>query len=216
MKKLFRDPNVWIAIVLAAIVIPSLIYAIVKHVRREPEDNGFMTCCQGKTLVPRFVPDNSPIWSVIADNTIDEEVLSYAVGAWNEKVNKVVLRSRVSHEWFRDPNYDLSSEYKFATVSITLATEPTHDESGGVTHNNYDKSTGEVYWSEITINPFYTHDKAHYKAAMLHELGHALLLAHDDHPTSIMRKELNVRGTITDHDAEIVRELWTKTLQERP
>lgn len=215
MKKLFRDPNVWIAIALAAIVIPSLIYAIVKHVRRRPEDNGFMTCCQGKTLSPRFMFDDT-MWFVVADKGIDEDVLAYASKEWNAKVGKDVFRYKSSPSWFSDPNYSLSNEYKFGTVSVTLATEPGSDESGGVTHNNYDKSTGEVYWSEITINPLFTHDRNRYKAALLHELGHALLLAHDDHPTSIMRKELNVRGTITDHDAEIVRELWTKTPQERP
>lgn len=213
-KRFWRDPNVWIGIGLAAIVIPMLIWAIVHHIRRGPQDNGFITVTidgQEKELRPRFAPDGGGWWRVVSDKTVDQRVVLMAVERWNKALEFEAFDARQDQLFFDDPNFVLRDDYKFGNVTITVATEPGGEECGGITHNQYDKATGEVYWSEISINPMYTHDSTTYEGAVMHELGHALLLAHDDE--GIMRKRLDPRGEISKQDIERVRKVWTEMKQ---
>ena len=216
-KRFWRDPNTWIGIGLAVVVIPMLIWAIVHHVRRGPEDNGFMTVMidgQETELRPRFGPGVGGLWNVVSDNSVDHRYVAKAAERWNTVLGFKVFDARQDQSFFDDPNYTLRNDYKFGYVTITVATEPGGEHCGGITHHNYDKATGEVYWAEITINPMYTHDSASYEGAVMHELGHALLLAHDDE--GLMRKRLDIRGKISSHDIKILREQWTASQQLTP
>ena len=218
---MWRDPNVYIGIGIAVIVIPALIYAIVTHVRRGDEDSGFLyETIQGeKTQLTLAAPPtkDGTIWEVIADDTIDMKMLELAVNRWHQKTQKTVFHVRQSQEFFDHPMYMLAGDptvkqaanYRFGTVGLRVFTEGGGESCGGITHHNFDVKTGRVYWADISINPMYTHDPESYEAALVHELGHVLLLGHDDHRTSIMRKKLNTRGTITDHDSKLVIGLWT-------
>jgi len=217
---MWRDPNIYIGIAVAAIVVPSLIYAIVTHVRRGDvnEDFIYVDISGEKTMLTLARPPlaGEVVWDVIADNTIDEDILKLAVNRWEKKVGHGVFRTRVSQEFFDhpmfmmagDPTVKQAAAYRAGTVALSVKTVGGKEGCGGLTNHNYDLKTGRVHWVDISINPMYTYDKRSYEAALVHELGHALLLGHADHRTSIMRKKLNDRGIITEHSTELVRKLW--------
>lgn len=217
---MWRDPNVYIGIGLAAIVIPLLVYAIVTHVRRgdEPGDFIYEDIEGERTKLTLAAPpvENGSVWDVIADNSIDMKLLERAVDRWHQKTQKKVFSFRQSQEYFDHPLFMLAGDptakqaanYRFGTVALRVFTEGGGESCGGITHHSYDLKTGQVWWCDVSINPMYTHDQGSYEAALVHELGHTLLLAHHDHRTSIMRKRLNVRGVITDHHVELVKGLW--------
>lgn len=215
MKRSFwRDPNPWIAIGLALIVIPMLIWAIVHHVRRGPQDNGFLTVTisgQEQELRPRFAPGAGGWWDVVSDKTVDNRVVLGAAERWNKALGFRAFDVRQDQAFFDNPNFVLRNDYKFGSVMITVATEPGRETCGGITHHQYDKATGEVYWVEVSINPMYTHDSTSYEGAVEHELGHVLLLAHDDE--GLMRKRLDPLGEISQQDIERVRKVWTEMKQ---
>lgn len=222
---MWRDPNVYIGIGIAVIVIPALIYAIVTHVRRPDEPGDFLyEDIAGErtklTLAAAPAKDGS-VWDVIADDSVDMRILELAINRWHQKTQKRVFSHRQSQEFFDHPMYLLAGDptvkqaanYRFGTVGVRVFTEGGGESCGGITHHSYDLKTGRVWWADISINPMYTHDEKSYEAALVHELGHALLLGHHDHRSSIMRKKLNIRGTITDHHSKLVKGLW---ISEQP
>lgn len=219
---MWRDPNVYIGIGVALIVIPTLIYAIVTHVRRGDEEATVLyENIQGEKTALRLVApptEDGTVWDVIADNSVDMKMLERAVNRWHQKTQKTIFHYRQSQEFFDHPMFMLAGDptvkqaanYRFGTVALRVFTEGGGEQCGGITHHSFDQKTGRVWWCDVSINPMYTHDEESYEAALVHELGHTLLLGHHDHRTSIMRKKLNARGIITDRHSELVKGLWTK------
>ena len=228
-KSLWKDPNIYIGLGLLLVVVTSFIYILIVKDRLSSEDKGFMKRpINGKVqnLTLAFPPsDEEPVWLVIADNMIDMKMLQKGVHQWNKATNRVVFRYKQNQDYFDNPMFDLASDpsvkrvapYRFKTVSIRLLTEPERESSGGVTHHYYDLKTGGVYWVDISINPLYTYDPKSYEAAIVHELGHSLLLDDDYNlSSSIMNEELNVYGTITDRDSKLVVGLWIPIQPDLP
>lgn len=219
-RSIWRDPNIYIGLAIAAVVIPSLIYVIVREVRKGEVDEDFVYVDidgEQKALTLARPPlSDEPVWRIIADKSVDVEVLDKAINRWDTKTNKRVFRYEVNQEFFDhplfmlagDPSVKQAVDYRLKTVAITVGTQSGKEGCGGITTHHYDLKTGEVYWVDVSINPMFTYHKRSYESAIVHELGHALLRGHADHDTSIMRKKLNDRGVITKHSAEMVRKLW--------
>jgi hypothetical protein len=213
-KQLLREPNIWIGVAIAVIVIPILIYAIIKHERGDVLEADWQTVSvsQGRVaLHPRYHHDNC-LWTAVADDTTDAGLLNRAVKLWNDRICNEELGCRYLCTREDPELFSRTSEKsgaRFSHIFVSTETLPNTGE-GGITNNIYDKATGEAYYAIIKINKSHTYHEDSYLAALVHELGHGLLLGHcdDRHKTSIMRKTLNVRGTITDHDAELLREAW--------
>ena len=224
-KQLVREPNFWIGIALACIVIPILIYAIIKHetdpiVETDWQMVSLVPTTRGrKALRPMFVHDRCQ-WTAIGDKTVDQELLRVAAKRWNDRVCEGLeedcqyLCTRVDPDLFFQTKEKSLERYGNLFVSVETLSDDTH---GGITNNVFDQATAETYYAVIKINHAHTTDRDSYLAALMHELGHGLLLGHPDdrHKTSIMRKRLNVRGTITDHEAELLRDAWITAKRSR-
>lgn len=215
--RLLRDPNLWIGVGLAAVVIPALIYAIISHETKPIREAdfqmvGLVPTTQGrKSLRPKFHHDKC-LWTTVGDRSVRQDLLLKATEMWNARVcagedGCQYVCNREDPDLFFNTGEKSGARYGSIFVTANMMRE---DNEGGVTNNVYNVKTGEVYYSKITINEMYTHHESSYLAALVHEIGHGLLLGHcdDRHETSIMREKLNVRGRITDHDAELLREAW--------
>jgi len=217
-KKIVREPNIWIGVALTLIVIPILIYAIIKHettpiAEADWQMVSLVPTTQGRHhLTPRYHHDKC-LWSVVGDKTVRADYLKKAVEAWDSRVCEGLNKKCVYLCVFDDPDLFFRTEEKsqarFGNIFVSVETLP-DDGHGGITNNIYDEKTGEVYYSVVRINHVHTYHEDSYVAALTHEIGHGLLLDHcdDRHTTSIMRKKLNTRGRITDHDAELLRNAW--------
>lgn len=218
----YKSINLWIGIAIALIVIPSLIGAIVWHETTDWPDAELdvVTLSEGpnKGEEVSLFPQKEAPWEVIANGDIDLGTVRWATNEWNKAVGfKVFQDPWMYMEFFSNKfvleatNPTKAKHYMFSTVSIKSQTEAGGEHCGGVTRVSYDVSTGGAYWATITINPMFMDHERTYKAAVLHELGHALLLGHADphHDSSIMRKKLDTSGKITDHLVKVVRSAWT-------
>jgi hypothetical protein len=216
-KQLLREPNFWIGVAIAAVVIPVLIYAIIRYEREPITEADFQVVSLVPTtrgraeLRPKYHHEKC-LWTTVGDKTVRADLLMKATVMWNDRVCEgksgcqYVCNQNDPDLFFRTGE---KSEARFGNIFVMAEVLPDNGE-GGVTNNVYDVKMGEAYYAVVKINKMHTYHEDSYIAALVHEVGHGLLLGHcdDRHETSIMRKRLNVRGTITDHDAELLRKAW--------
>lgn len=209
---------------ITVVVIPVLIYAIIKHETDPIAEADWQmvsiipTTHGRKSLQPMFVHDRCQ-WTAVGDATVDAPLLARAAKRWNDRVCEgledcsYLCVQEDPDLFFRTQEKSLE---RYGKLFVSVETLPDNGH-GGVTNNVYDTGTAETYYAVIKINHAYVQHEESYLAALVHELGHGLLLDHcdDRHETSVMRKRLNPRGTITDHDAELLREAWTTAKRNR-
>lgn len=85
----------------------------------------------------------------------------------------------------------------------------------GVTEIQYDLDTGLIEHATITMSSDFAYHRETFLQALLHELGHGAGPSLEDDPgppatvdlRSIMSNPLDMQGSLTDHDREIVLEM---------
>jgi hypothetical protein len=206
----------------AVIAIVSIIIGVTvpKCSNRDDKDYGYIKVKVNNQMVDLTLLSSPTkenyVWNIIADNSVDMELLTEAIDVWHQRTGRKLFSYRQNQDYFDNPMFVLADDplvpsgvdYRSGTVSVRVVTISDKEEYGGVTNHIYDIETGKVYWVDITINAIHTYNKDVYRAALIHELGHALLLDdEEEHETSIMRRRLNTSGVITESDAQRVRDL---------
>lgn len=196
IKRLFQDPNIWVGIGIAIAVTIAFVFLIIRGCN--PEDEGLLER-DGHVLHP---DDWIQVWNVVADDSVDPQVLSDSIQWINDTMGEKVVIGGIDPDRY---NYDMmegvSNNVKAGNIYVAVNELRDHID-GGVTSHIYDKSNGEVWYSEVTIAKAHVYDRRTYVGAMKHELCHAVLMLADDPDglNSIMQAHLNPEGTITDHD----------------
>ncbi|MHA2334529.1 MAG: hypothetical protein ACXAEU_21050 [Candidatus Hodarchaeales archaeon] len=212
-KKWFkRWLNVIIFVVVASVAAPLLVYGVFLHECTDNTDEEVYRAlgrdAQGNDLALKPL---SNYWRVMCGKSVDLVALQNGIKEWNTKLNYTIFYPSI---------IDLAVSTVTAVdnegyVVVTEGLESGKEEIGGLSRFSYDINTGEVYLVEIAINPLSTYNEDYYNAAVLHELGHALLLGDNESSTSIMRKKLNIRGVITDRDIALVKTIWSDVMPDK-
>lgn len=214
MKKLIKDPNFWIGAGIALAVLASFIYLIASgKLFSPPEDRGLIVEDGLEGKVTLHQSDWLGAWHVIADASVDDSVLQESMAWLNKAVGEKTIYGGVNHDRFnKDMEITATNNMKAGNIYIDIRQLP-HE--GGVTRHTFDKRTGEVWYSEVTLNHQYVYDRFTYLGAMKHELCHAVLMLADDEDGlgSIMEGTLNPHGALTEHDKIEATKNFTKGKQ---
>lgn len=157
---------------------------------------------EGLFAEPEYFP-----WSVVAEPELELQVEN-ACSWWNDEMSRDGV---VRVVFLPEPG----AEYPPGTagvIPVSFGYIPLNDdetEPGGVF--DYGERDGLLVFGSITVSADFEYHTDTVSSVLRHELGHALGLADDPNSidlNSVMSYELAENGALTDHDFDLVAEVY--------
>jgi len=143
-----------------------------------------------------FMHSNVPNWIAVLFNQVREEL--------NNKVGFVMMGKA---DVILVQGLDLDKLPK-GHLGVVMG----EDEKHGQTYHRYDKRTGEILSTKITLPPLEPlGNRDLLMKVIMHEVGHVFGLAHDERRDSIMHPSIQHRAqAFTEGDINLLRETYNK------
>lgn len=195
------NPVLWIPIGLGVALLAGIVFAMVRGTA--PYDKGFMTTAKGlpiqwnakgRRLMVYVSPSLKPEYRIHLVNAMDaiEAVVKRKLFLGPDECMPALedkLQNEDERKFMQDLIYVCDDE----------GTEPEH----GRTELSWDERTGYIRCAYVRLPE--AHSEKYGAGIVLHEMCHALGLAHDQLPESIMWPTMQERpGTITARDAGVL------------